>query len=158
DSYDLKAVDKVDDGQTVGIHADGCNQTRALRVLIKLGWVTVDEDADPSLLTPSDIEEDQHNLDIQPMDSDTIPRALGELYCGIIPGSIAYSSQVDPALALEQEDLTDDLILQAVTTEEQVDSEWANAVAEAYRSEEFLDFVVEQNEDDYWFIPESLQK
>lgn len=61
-------------------------------------------------------------------------------------------------MALEQEDLTDDLILQAVTTEEQVDSEWANAVAEAYRSEEFLDFVAEQNEDDYWFIPESLQK
>jgi D-methionine transport system substrate-binding protein len=76
---------------------------------------------------------------------------------GSIPGSIAYPSQVDPALALEEEDLTEDLILQAVTTEEQVDSEWAAAVAEAYRSQEFLDFVAEQNEDNYWFIPESLQ-
>src|SRR5699024_5206417 len=157
-SNDLKSVDDVADGQTVGIPADGSNQTRAFRLLIKLGWITVNEDADPNLLTPSDIEENPHNLDIQPMDSATIPRPLGDLDWGILPGSIAYSSQVDPALALEQEDLTDDLILQAVTTEEQVDSEWANAVAEAYRSEEFLDFVAEQNEDDYWFIPESLQK
>ena len=156
-SNDLTSLDDVADGQTVGIPADGSNQTRAFRLLIKLGWITVNDDADQNLLTPSDIEDNPHNLDIQPMDSATIPRALGDLDWGVIPGSIAYSSQVDPALALEEEDLTEDLILQAVTTEEQVDSEWAAAVAEAYRSEEFLDFVAEQNEDNYWFIPESLQ-
>lgn len=156
-SNDLTSLDDVADGQTVGIPADGSNQTRAFRLLIKLGWITVNDDADQNLLTPSDIKDNPHNLDIQPMDSATIPRALGDLDWGIIPGSIAYSSQVDPALALEEEDLTEDLILQAVTTEEQVDSEWAAAVAEAYRSEEFLDFVAEQNEDNYWFIPESLQ-
>ena len=156
-SNDLKSLDDVADGQTIGIPADGSNQTRAFRLLIKLGWITVNEDADQNLLTPSDIKDNPHNLDIQPMDSATIPRALGDLDWGVIPGSIAYSSQVDPALALEEEDLTEDLILQAVTTEEQVDSEWAAAVAEAYRSEEFLDFVAEQNEDNYWFIPEPLQ-
>lgn len=156
-SNDLTSLDDVADGQTVGIPADGSNQTRAFRLLIKLGWITVNDDADQNLLTPSDIEDNPHNLDIQPMDSATIPRALGDLDWGVIPGSIAYSSQVDPALALEEEDLTEDLILQAVTTEEQVDSEWAAAVAEAYRSEEFLDFVAEQNEDNYWFIPESLE-
>ncbi|MGO1967935.1 MetQ/NlpA family ABC transporter substrate-binding protein [Corynebacterium casei] len=156
-SNDLTSLDDVADGQTVGIPADGSNQTRAFRLLIKLGWITVNDDADQNLLTPSDIEDNPHNLDIQPMDSATIPRALGDLDWGVIPGSIAYSSQVDPALALEEEGLTEDLILQAVTTEEQVDSEWAAAVAEAYRSEEFLDFVAEQNEDNYWFIPESLQ-
>lgn len=156
-SNDLTSLDDVADGQTVGIPADGSNQTRAFRLLIKLGWITVNDDADQNLLTPSDIKDNPHNLDIQPMDSATIPRALGDLDWGVIPGSIAYSSQVDPALALEEEDLTEDLILQAVTTEEQVDSEWAAAVAEAYRSEEFMDFVAEQNEDNYWFIPESLQ-
>ncbi|AQX71925.1 MetQ/NlpA family ABC transporter substrate-binding protein [Corynebacterium stationis] len=157
-SNDLTSLDDVADGQTVGIPADGSNQTRAFRLLIKLGWITVNDDADQNLLTPSDIEDNPHNLDIQPMDSATIPRALGDLDWGVIPGSIAYSSQVDPALALKEEDLTEDLILQAVTTEGQVDSDWAKAVAEAYRSEEFLDFVAEQNEDNYWFIPESLQK
>ena len=157
-SKELKSLDDVADGQTVGIPADGSNQTRAFRLLIKLGWITVNEDADQDLLTPADIKDNPHNLDIQPMDSATIPRALEDLDWGIIPGSIAYSSQVDPALALQEEDLTDDLVLQAVTTEGQVDSDWARAVAEAYRSEEFLDFVAEQNADDYWFIPESLQK
>ena len=114
-SNDLTSLDDVADGQTVGIPADGSNQTRAFRLLIKLGWITVNEDADQNLLTPSDIKDNPHNLDIQPMDSATIPRALGDLDWGVIPGSIAYSSQVDPALALEEEDLTDDLILQAVT-------------------------------------------
>lgn len=63
---------------------------------------------------------------------------------------------MDPALALESEDLNDDLILQAVTTEDKKNAKWAQAVIDAYRSKEFLDYVESQNEDNYWFIPESL--
>src|SRR5699024_1064201 len=114
----------VADGQTVCIPSDGTNQTRTFRLLSKLGWITVNEDADHKLLTPSDIKENPHNLDIQLMDSATIPRALGDLDWGVFPGSIAISSLIDPALALEEEeDLADDLILQAVTIEGQVDSD-----------------------------------
>ena len=128
------------------------------RILVKLGWLTMNDDADEKLLTVNDIKENPHDLKIQPMDSATIPRALDDVDWGIIPDSISYSSGVDPALALESEDLSDNLILQAVTTEDKKGAKWAQAVIDAYRSEEFLDFLEGQNEDDYWFIPESLTK
>lgn len=162
-SQDIDSIDDVADGQTVGIPQDGSNQTRAFRLLEKLGWVTFKDDANPELLTVNDIDKNPHNLDIQAMDSATIPRALGDLDWGVIPGSIAYSSDVDPELALAEEDLTDDITLQAVTTEDKQDVEWAKAVTDAYSSDEFLNFVDEQNADsdpdaiDYWYVPEELK-
>lgn len=155
-SKSIDSLDGVDKGQTVAIPQDGSNQTRAFRILVKLGWLTMNDDADEKLLTVNDIKDNPHDLKIQPMDSATIPRALDDVDWGIIPGSISYSSGVDPALALESEDLSDDLILQAVTTEDKKDAKWARAVIDAYRSKEFLDYVESQNEDNYWFIPESL--
>lgn len=152
-----KSIDDVAEGQTVGIPQDGSNQTRAFRILIKLGWITVKEDADQKLLTVADIKDNPHNLRIEAMDSATIPRALGDLDWGVIPGSISYSSGVDPALAVAEEDLGEDLILQAVTTQDKVDSEWAKAVHDAYRSEDFLNYLKENNDDSYWFVPDSLR-
>lgn len=151
-----QSVDDVADGQTVWIPQDGSNQTRAFRILIKLGWITVNEDADQKLLTVADIKDNPHNLQIEAMDSATIPRALGDLDWGVIPGSISYSSGVDPALAVAEEDLSKDLILQAVSTQDKVDSEWAKAVHDAYRSPDFLDYLKEKNADNYWFVPDSL--
>lgn len=151
------SADDVADGQTVGIPQDGSNQTRAFRLLIKQGWITVKDDADPKLLTVADIKDNPHNLQIQPMDSATIPRALVDLDWAVIPGSIAYSSKVDPGLAVAEEDLSEDLILQAVTTSDKKDTPWAQAVHDAYRSPDFLDYLERNNEDNYWFVPDSLK-
>ena len=153
-----KSIDDVDKGHTVAIPQDGSNQTRAFRLLVKLGWLTMKDDADQNLLTVNDIEDNPHDLKIQPMDSATIPRSMDDVDWGVIPGSIAYSSNVDPSLALGEEDLSDDLILQAVTTEDKKDADWAKAVIDAYKSQEFLDHVDSVNEENYWFVPDSLKK
>lgn len=153
-----KSIDDVDKGHTVAIPQDGSNQTRAFRLLVKLGWLTMKDDADQNLLTVNDIEDNPHDLKIQPMDSATIPRSMDDVDWGIIPGSIAYSSKVDPSRALGEEDLSDDLILQAVTTEDKKDADWAKAVIDAYKSQEFLDHVDSVNEENYWFVPDSLKK
>lgn len=153
-----KSIDDVDKGHTVAIPQDGSNQTRAFRLLVKLGWLTMKDDADQNLLTVNDIEDNPHELKIQPMDSATIPRSMDDVDWGVIPGSIAYSSKVDPSLALGEEDLSDDLILQAVTTEDKKDADWAKAVIDAYKSQEFLDHVDSVNEENYWFVPDSFKK
>ena len=153
-----KSIDDVYKGHTVAIPQDGSHQTRAFRLLVKLGWLTMKDDADQNLLTVNDIEDNPHDLKIQPMDSATIPRSMDDVDWGVIPGSIAYSSNVDPSLALGEEDLSDDLILQAVTTEDKKDADWAKAVIDAYKSQEFLDHVDSVNEENYWFVPDSLKK
>lgn len=152
-----KSLDEVADGQTVGIPLDGSNKSRALHVLVDAGWITLRDDADEALLAESDIAENPHNLEIKPMDSANLSRSLPDLDWAVIPGSMSYSAKLDPNLQLFQEELRPELILVAVTTEDKKDAPWAKAVADAYRSEEFKEYFDSQNENDYWFLPDSLK-
>lgn len=148
------SLDDVAEGQTVGIPLDASNQSRAFNILVKAGWITLKEGHDPIQITVNDIADNPHDLEIMPMDSATIPRSLQDLDWGVIPGSISYSSGVDAELALLDEDLRPELILVAVTTEDKQDSEWAQAVTDAYQSDEFAAFLDEENSNGYWFVPE----
>lgn len=152
-----KSLDEVADGQTVGVPQDASNQSRAFLMLEQAGWLKLKGDANKSTLTTNDVAENPHNLQIKPMDSATIPRSLDDLDWGVIPGSISYSSGVDTNLQLFQETLRPELILQAVTTEDKKDSEWAKAVVEAYKSDEFHSFLDKENENGYWFVPDSIK-
>ena len=152
-----KSLDDVADGQTVGVPLDGSNKSRALHVLVDAGWITLRDDADEALLSEADIAENPHNLEIKPMDSANLSRSLPDLDWAVIPGSMSYSAKLDPNLQVFQEELRPELILVAVTTEDKKDAPWANAVAEAYRSDEFKEFFDSQNENDYWFLPDSLK-
>ena len=152
-----KSLDDVADGQTVGVPLDGSNKSRALHVLVDAGWITLRDDADEALLAESDIAENPHNLEIKPMDSANLSRSLPDLDWAVIPGSMSYSAKLDPNLQVFQEELRPELILVAVTTEDKKDAPWAKAVAEAYRSDEFKEYFDSQNENDYWFLPDSLK-
>ncbi|CAM4334524.1 MULTISPECIES: MetQ/NlpA family ABC transporter substrate-binding protein [Corynebacterium] len=152
-----QSIDEVADGQSVGVPMDGSNKSRALHVLVDAGWITLRDDADEALVSEADIAENPHNLDIQPMDSANLSRSLPDLDWAVIPGSMSYSAGLDPNLQLFQENLRPELILVAVTTEDKADKPWAKAVADAYRSDEFKDYLNEHNENNYWFLPESLQ-
>lgn len=152
-----KSLDEVADGQTVGIPLDGSNKSRALHVLVDAGWITLRDDADEALLAESDIAENPHNLEIKPMDSANLSRSLPDLDWAVIPGSMSYSAKLDPNLQLFQEELRPELILVAVTTEDKKEAPWAKAVAEAYRSDEFKEYFNSQNENNYWFLPDSLK-
>lgn len=150
-------LEEVADGQTVGIPLDGSNKSRALHVLVDTGWITLRADADQALLSEADIEENPHNLKIEPMDSANLSRSLPDLDWAVIPGSMSYSAGLDPKLQRFQENLRPELILVAVTSEGNQDKPWAKAVADAYRSEEFKEYFDSQNVNNYWFLPESLK-
>ncbi|MCG7279083.1 MetQ/NlpA family ABC transporter substrate-binding protein [Corynebacterium imitans] len=150
-------IEEVADGQTVGIPMDGSNKSRALHLLVDAGWITLRDDADETLIAESDIAENPHNLEITPMDSANLSRSLPDLDWAVIPGSMSYSAGLDPNLQVFQENLRPELILVAVTTEDKADEPWAEAVAEAYRSDEFKEYFDANNENNYWFLPESLQ-
>ena len=150
-------IEEVADGQTVGIPMDGSNKSRALHLLVDAGWITLRDDADETLIAESDIAENPHNLDIKPMDSANLSRSLPDLDWAVIPGSMSYSAGLDPQLQVFQENLRPELILVAVTTEDKADEPWTEAVAEAYRSDEFKEYFDANNENNYWFLPESLQ-
>lgn len=151
------SLDDIEAGDVIGIPKDPSNAARAYAILQKAELITLDEDVELIKVTQNDIIENKLDLDIQEMDSAQIPRALGDLDFGVIPGSIVYASGIDAAESLLHEDILPELELVAVIDEKNIDSAWAQAVADAYKSEEFKQYMEEHNEDDYWFIPEALR-
>jgi D-methionine transport system substrate-binding protein len=153
-----KDLKEIADGQSVSVPEDASNTSRALRLLKQAGWITVKPGTDETSIRMQDIADNPHKLDIRTMDSAFIPRGLDDVDWAVIPGSMAYASGVDQKLQLLQEELLPDLILVAVTQQDQVDSDWAKAVTDAYRSDEFADYLKGRNEGNYWFVPDDLKK
>ncbi|WP_413452912.1 MetQ/NlpA family ABC transporter substrate-binding protein [Georgenia phoenicis] len=150
------SLEDVPDGATVAVPNDASNMARAYLLLEKIGWIEVDESADPAMLTQADIVENPHNLQITEMRSLTIPPASTDFDYIVITGSIVYNAGIDPSTALATEDILDHLVLQVVVKEENADAEWAQAIIDAYHSEEFATYM-EENNDGLWWIPEELQ-
>lgn len=151
------SINEVAKGQKVAIPNDPSNTARAFRLLKKAGWITIKDGADQATLTLNDVSENPYNLDITLMDSAQIPRALDDIDFAIIPGSMVYSSKIDPSKSLLSEDVSKELQLQVVVDEKNKDSQWAKDIVEAYKSKEFKDYMDEHNKNNYWFIPEELK-
>lgn len=151
------SLDDIAEGDVVGIPKDPSNAARAYAILQKADLIKLDEDVELIKATQNDIIENKLNLDIQEMDSAQIPRALDDLDYGVIPGSIVYASGIDAAESLLHEDILKELELVAVIDEKNKDTDWAQAVVNAYQSDEFKQYLEEHNKDGYWFIPEELR-
>ena len=150
------SLDDVPQGATVAVPNDASNMARAYLLLEKIGWIELDKSTDPTSVTGNDIVENPHDLDITEMRSLTIPPASVDFDYIVITGSIVYNASIDPETALATEDILDHLVLQVVVKEENADAPWAQAIVDAYHSEEFATYM-EENNDGLWWIPEELQ-
>lgn len=150
------SLDEVTDGAKIAIPNDASNTARAYILLQKIGWITLDSSVDPSVVTQDDIVENPKNLEFVEMKSLTIPAAMQDFDYVVITGSIVYNAGIDPSTALATEDILDHLVLQVVVKEENKDSDWAQAIVDAYHSNEFKAYMAENN-DGLWWIPQELQ-
>ena len=143
EKYD--SVDEIPDGAKVAVPNDASNTARCYLMLQKIGWIKLDEKADPSTVTQDDIVENPHNIEFTEMNSMTIPAAESDFDYIAITGSVVYNAGIDASTALANEDISDYLVLQVVVKEENKDADWAQAIVDAYHSDEL------------WWIPEELQ-
>lgn len=150
------SIEEIAQGAKVAVPNDASNTARAYRLLEKAGWISLNPDADISTLSQDDITENPYDIVFTELDSTIIPRSLDEFDFAVITGSIVYSAGIDASTALLQEDVAEHLLLQVVVKEENKDSEWAKAIVDAYHSQEFKDYIAENN-DGLWYIPEELQ-
>ena len=148
EKYD--SVDEIPDGAKVAVPNDASNTARCYLMLQKIGWIKLDENADPSTVTQDDIVENPHNIEFTEMNSMTIPAAESDFDYIAITGSVVYNAGIDASTALANEDISDYLVLQVVVKEENKDADWA------YHSDEFKQYMKENN-DGLWWIPEELQ-
>jgi D-methionine transport system substrate-binding protein len=153
-----KSLKDVASGDLVAISQDPSNESRGLRLLEKIGWIALKPDADPvtghAQRHRDEPEEPADQADGFGHDSAFAGRSRlrGD------PGSVSYSSKVDPKLQLAQEKLKDEYLLQVTVKKANKDAAWAKDVVKAYKSKEFLDYLGKNNTNNYWFVPESLKQ
>ena len=155
-SAKYKSVDEIPDGAKVAVPNDASNTARCYLMLQKIGWIKLADDVDPSAVTQDDIVENPHNIEFTEMKSLTIPAAIQDFDYVAITGSVVYNAGIDPSTALATEDIQDHLVLRVVVMEENRDAEWAKAIVDAYHSDEFKQYM-EENNDGLWWIPDELK-
>lgn len=156
-SENNKSLDAVKEGSKVAIPKDPSNAARAFRLLEKAGWIKIKEGSDKATLTINDIEENVYGIEIIEMESSQIPRVLQDLDFGILPGSVVYLANMDPEKSILSEDVSENLELVVVVSEKNKDSNWAKAIVNAYKSDEFKAYMAEHNKNNYWYIPKELR-
>ena len=155
-SAKYKSVDEIPDGAKVAVPNDASNTARCYLMLQKIGWIKLADDVDPSAVTQDDIVENPHNIEFTEMKRLTIPAAIQDFDYVAITGSVVYNAGIAPSTALATEDIQDHLVLQVVVKEENKDAEWAKAIVDAYHSDEFKQYM-EENNDGLWWIPDELK-
>ena len=156
-SAENTSIDQIEEGDKIAIPNDASNTARAYAVLQKAGWIKLKDGVELLTASSDDIIENPLNLEFIEMDSLNIPRVLSDFDFAVLPGSIVYNAKIDPSTALLQEDILEHLILVVVVNEEDKDTEWAKAIVDAYKSDEFKEYMEENNKDNFWFIPEELK-
>ena len=150
------SLDEITDGAKVAVPNDASNTARAYVLLQKAGWITLDSSVDLAVVTQDDITENPHNIEFTEMASLNIPSALQDFDFAVITGSIVYNSGIDASTALLTEDVLPQLILQVVVKKDNADTDWAKAIAAAYHSHEFKEYM-DKNNNGLWYIPDELK-
>lgn len=150
------SLDEIADGALVAVPNDASNMARCYLMLQKIGWITLDPNADQTAVTQDDIIENPYNIQFTEMHSMNIPAAIDDFDYVAITGSVVYNAGIDPSTALANEDIQDHLVLQVTVKEENANTDWAQAVVAAYHSDEFKAYLAENN-DGLWWIPAELQ-
>ena len=150
------SLDELTDGAKIAVPNDASNTARAYALLQKAGWITLDSSVDLAVVTQDDITENPHNLEFTEMASLNIPSALQDFDYAVITGSIVYNAGIDASTALLTEDVLPQLLLQVVVKKENADTDWAKAIVDAYHSDEFKQYMNENN-DGLWYIPDELK-
>lgn len=151
-----KSLDEITDGAKVAVPNDAANTARCYLMLQKIGWIKLNDTADLTSITQDDIVENPHNIQFTEMKSLTIPAAINDFDYAAITGSVVYNAGIDASTALANEDIQDHLILQVVVKGKNKDSAWAKAIVDAYRSDEFKNYLKEHN-NGLWWVPEELR-
>jgi D-methionine transport system substrate-binding protein len=103
-----KSLSEAKEGDQIAIPSEASNQPRVLDMAEKAGLIKLNKDADPDLLTVSDITDNPLKLKFVEVDRYLLPQALDSVQFSIIYGNIAFASGIDISTALYPEDMRED--------------------------------------------------
>lgn len=131
------SLKEVKDGFKVAIPNDPPNVARALRILEKIGWVTLKKGYDPITVSKRDIEEQKVNFSFVEVEQAQLPRTLPDVDYALVNGNFILASDRKLSSSLYLEDPPFEYQnLVAVRTEDK-DKQFVKDIIKAYKSAEF---------------------
>lgn len=143
-SSKIKDIAELKDGAQVAIPNDVTNGGRALLLLQHAGVLTLKAEAGITAM-PRDIAENPKKLRIRELEAATLPRVLNQVDAALINTNYALEAGLNPmqdALVIEGADSPYVNIL--VAREDNLDNEALQKLAQALRSEEVKNFILEK--------------
>ncbi|MBU8880352.1 hypothetical protein BGM26_15475 [Bacillus sp. FJAT-29790] len=135
------SLDDVKEGMKVTMPNDPTNLARSLHMLEAYGWITINEDVDPTTASEKDVLDNKFNLKIQPLDAAQTPRSLGDADFAFVNGNFALASGLKLVEAVDVEKTPEDFLIYLTVRKEDEEKPFANALKEAYYSKEFLEYT-----------------
>lgn len=142
-SSQYSSIDKISEGMKVTVPDDPSNISRSLYMLEEYGWIELKADISPTKASLKDIKENKYHLEIVPIEAAQLPRSLEEVDYSLINGNFALASGLKLEDAVEIEKTPEHYMIYLTFRKEDVDKEIANALKQAYESEEFLQYTNE---------------
>lgn len=149
------SLNEIKKGSKIAVPIDASNAARAYRLLAKVGWITLENKNNSSIVSKYNIKTNPYQLEIVELEPGNIPRTMNDFDYSVIPGSRAYAAKIDPKQALMNEDLIPEYELVVAVKAENATKPWAIAVNNAYHSDEFKQYLKEHNGQNYWQIPKT---
>lgn len=137
-SKDLKSVDDLPDGATIGVCNDATNQARALKMLQDLGLVTIDEAAESP--TIYDIKENPKNLQFVEAEMSVLPQSLPDVDAIILAAQHMYNAGLDATDYIAESQDGPDYSLGFVTRAEDKDADWLADLVKAARCDALKEY------------------
>jgi D-methionine transport system substrate-binding protein len=140
-----KDVSDVKEGMKLTLSNDPVSTARALQMLERFGWITLDGEVDQSRASEKDIIENKLNLEIVALDGAQLPRSLGDTDFAFINGNFALASGLKMEDAVVLEETPPEFMNNVAYRQEDLDQSFVKAMTKAYHSEEFLKYTNEKN-------------
>ena len=153
-----KSLDEVRDGMIVALSNDPVNAERGARILEQLGWVKIKPDVSTLSFSVNDISPAKYQLDIRETDAAQGLRLLDDVDFVVVNGNyVARAGQrIADGLVVEDSPLEHRVIVTVM--QENLDSQWAKDLKDAFESKEYADYIRSQRIYDGFIEPESWSK
>lgn len=143
----------VADGSTVTVPNSPSNLYRALLILREAGWVDFADVADPNTADLSIITANPHDLKITAIENAQQVPALQDVDYAVIQGNFIVAGGLDYTDALAVEDQPVEFSNVVTVRAADVETDWAQAIAAAYRSPEFVEYITADPQYDGYALP-----
>ncbi|ELX8379559.1 MetQ/NlpA family ABC transporter substrate-binding protein [Providencia vermicola] len=150
-----KSLDEVKDGMIVALSNDPVNAERGARILEELGWIKIKPNVSTLTFSVNDIEPAKYRLDIRETDAAQGLRLLDDVDFVVVNGNYVASAgqRIADGLVVENSPLEHRVIVTVM--QDDVNSQWAKDLKEAFESKEYADYIRSQRIYDGFIEPQA---